>query len=189
MPKNVQTTVQLCSFYILAKWSEVAQSCPTLCDPMDCSLPSSSTHGIFQARILEWVAISFSRWPSRPRDWTQISHIVDRCFIVWATREVHMLARLCSKSFSPGSSRIWTKNSEMYKLVFKEAEEPETKLPTFIGLWRKQESSQKTSASASLTMLKPLTMRITTNCGKRDGSTRPPYLSPEKPVCWSRSNS
>ena len=41
--------------------SEVAQSCPTLCDPMDCSLPGSSFLGIFQARILEWVAISFSR--------------------------------------------------------------------------------------------------------------------------------
>ena len=40
--------------------SEVAQSCPTLCDPMDCSPPGSSVHGIFQARILEWVAISFS---------------------------------------------------------------------------------------------------------------------------------
>ena len=40
--------------------SEVAQSCPTLRDPMDCSLPGSSTHGIFQARVLEWVAISFS---------------------------------------------------------------------------------------------------------------------------------
>ena len=42
------------------KDSEVAQSCPTLCDPMDCSLPGSSIHGIFQARVLEWVAISFS---------------------------------------------------------------------------------------------------------------------------------
>ena len=40
--------------------SEVAQSCPTLCDPMDCNLPGSSVHGILQARILEWVAISFS---------------------------------------------------------------------------------------------------------------------------------
>ena len=40
--------------------SEVAQSCPTLCDPMDCSLPHSSVHGIFQARVLQWVAISFS---------------------------------------------------------------------------------------------------------------------------------
>ena len=42
------------------KWSEVAQSCPNLCDPMDCSLPGFSAHGIFQARVLEWVAISFS---------------------------------------------------------------------------------------------------------------------------------
>ena len=41
--------------------SEAAQSCLTLCDPMDCSLPGSSNHGIFQARTLEWVAISFSR--------------------------------------------------------------------------------------------------------------------------------
>ena len=41
--------------------SEVAQSCLTLSDPMDCSLPGSSTHGIFQARVLEWVAIAFSR--------------------------------------------------------------------------------------------------------------------------------
>ena len=48
--------------------SEVAQSCPTLCDPMDCSPEGSSVHGVLQARILEWVAISFSRGSSRPRD-------------------------------------------------------------------------------------------------------------------------
>ena len=46
--------------------SEVAQSCPILCDPMDCSLSVSSIHGIFQARVLEWIAISFSRGSSRP---------------------------------------------------------------------------------------------------------------------------
>ena len=50
------------------KWSEVAQSCLTLGDPMDCSLPGSSVNGILQARILEWVAISFSRGSSWPRD-------------------------------------------------------------------------------------------------------------------------
>ena len=66
---------------------EVTQSCPTLCDPMDCSLPGSSLHGIFQTRILEWVVISFSRRSSRPRDWTWVSRIIDRCFTVWATRE------------------------------------------------------------------------------------------------------
>ena len=69
--------------------SEVAQSYPTLCDPIDCSLPGSTIHGIFQARILEWVAISFSRRSSRSRDWTRVSHIVGRHFTVWATREVH----------------------------------------------------------------------------------------------------
>ena len=70
------------------KWSEVAQSCPTLCDPMDCSLPGSSVHGIFQARVLEWIAISFSRGSARPRDRTQVSCMVDRRFTIWATREV-----------------------------------------------------------------------------------------------------
>ena len=48
--------------------SEVAQSCLTVFDPMECSLPGSSIHGIFQARILEWAAISFSRGSSQPRD-------------------------------------------------------------------------------------------------------------------------
>ena len=66
----------------------VAQLCLTLCDPMDCSLPGSSNHGIFQERILEWVAISFSRRSSQPRDQIQVSRIVGRCFTVWATGEV-----------------------------------------------------------------------------------------------------
>ena len=67
--------------------SEVTQSCPTFCDPMDYSLPGSSVHGIFQARVLEWVAISFSRGYSQPRDWTQVSRIAGRRFTIWATRE------------------------------------------------------------------------------------------------------
>ena len=86
----------LCCFHIilfpssLKLGGEVAQSCPTLCDPTDCSLPSSSSYGIFQARVLEWVAISFSRGSSRPRDRTQVSRIVGRCFTLWATREVSL---------------------------------------------------------------------------------------------------
>ena len=51
------------------------QLCPTLCNLMDCSPPGSYVHGILQARILEWVAISFSRESSRPRDRTQVSRI------------------------------------------------------------------------------------------------------------------
>ena len=70
------------------KESEVARSCPTLCNPMDCSLPGFYVHGIFQASVLEWVAISFSRGSSHPRNWTQVSHTVGRCFTLWATREV-----------------------------------------------------------------------------------------------------
>ena len=55
---------------------------------MDCSLPGFSVHGIFQAIALELIAISFSRGSSQPRDQTRVSHIVDRCFTVWAAREV-----------------------------------------------------------------------------------------------------
>ena len=65
----------------------VAQLCPTLCNPTDCSPPGSSVHGIFQAWILEWVAISFSRGSSQPRDWTEVSHIAGRCFNLCTTRE------------------------------------------------------------------------------------------------------
>ena len=65
----------------------VAQSCPTLCDPMDCSPPGSSVHEIFQARILEWVAISFSRGSSQPRDQTRVSCTAGRFITDWATRE------------------------------------------------------------------------------------------------------
>ena len=53
----------------------VAQLCLTLCDPVDCNLPGISVHGILQARILEWVAIPFSRGCSQPRDWIHISCI------------------------------------------------------------------------------------------------------------------
>ena len=68
----------------LTKWSEVkdTQSCLTLCNPMDYTV-----HGILQARILEWVAIPFSRGSSPPRDWTQVSQIAGRFFTSWVTRE------------------------------------------------------------------------------------------------------
>ena len=80
-------------------------------------------------------------------------------------RSFHMLARLCSKSFKLGFSSTWNKNFQIYKLGFEEAEEPEIKLPTFVGSWRKKGSSRK-AYTASLTMLNPLAMQNTTNCGK-----------------------
>ena len=70
----------------------VVQLCLTLCNPMDCSLPGSSTYGILQARILEWVAISFSRGSSWPRDQTCISYIKGRFFTLWATKEARLFS-------------------------------------------------------------------------------------------------
>ena len=55
--------------------SFLLQQCPTLCDSVDCSPPSSSVHGILQARILEWVAMLSSRGSSQPRDWNCISYV------------------------------------------------------------------------------------------------------------------
>ena len=63
-----------------------AQSWPTLCSPQNYSLPGSSVSGIFQTRILEWLAIPFSKESSQPRDWTQASCIARRFFTIWATR-------------------------------------------------------------------------------------------------------
>ena len=65
---------------------KVTQSCLTLCNPMDCSPPGSSVHGILQAKVLEWVAILFSRGSSQPGDWTQVSCTVGRFFTIWATK-------------------------------------------------------------------------------------------------------
>ena len=65
----------------------VDQSCLTLCNPMNCSPLGSSVHGIFQARILEWVAIPFSRGSSQPRDQTLVSYMAGEFFTIWAIRE------------------------------------------------------------------------------------------------------
>ena len=79
-----------------------AQLCLTLCDPMDCSLPGSSVHGILQIRILECVAIPFSRGSSQPRDRTQVSDIAGRFFTVWAIREVLLPNYCLINHFFPG---------------------------------------------------------------------------------------
>ena len=73
--------------------SEVTQSCPTLCNLVDCSLPGSSVHGMSQASILGWIAISFSRGSSQAWDQTRISCIAGEFFTDWATREGWHLSR------------------------------------------------------------------------------------------------
>ena len=88
----------------------VAKLCLTLGDPMDCSPSGSSVHGIFQAGILEWVAIPFSSGSSWPRDWTPISYIAGKFFTPWATRETKLLCiRFSSVRFSRSvvSDSLW----------------------------------------------------------------------------------
>ena len=110
--------------------SDIAQSCPTLCNPMDCSLPGSSIHGIFQARVLEWAAISFSRGSSRPRD---RSCIADRRFTVWAMRCLNKcpnsfgktggLKSITGSMFHVGNLRLrlvthpWSQNRQIWVCV------------------------------------------------------------------------
>ena len=72
----------------------VAQSCLTLCDRMDCSLPGSSVHGILP-RILEWVAIPISRGSSQSRGWTWVSCLAGRFFSIWATRGASYYICIC----------------------------------------------------------------------------------------------
>ena len=78
----------------------------------------------------------------------------------------HTLAKWCSEISKPGFNNMWTMNFQIFKLDLEKAEESEIKLSTSIGSLKKQESSRKTSTSASLTMPKPLTVWITTSCGK-----------------------
>ena len=90
---SVHFVWQMCVFSIIfevilkAEVKLDTQSCPTLWDSVDCSSSGSSVHGILQAKILEWVAISFSWGFSWSRDLTHVSSITGRFFINWATRE------------------------------------------------------------------------------------------------------
>ena len=95
-------TSEGCLHWILNSEVLVAQLCLTLCDCMDCSPPSSTVHGILQARILEWVAIPFSKRSSRPRDETQVFCIGRRIPYCWAIQE----AQECSLLPASKSERL-----------------------------------------------------------------------------------
>ena len=125
---------RILSITLLACESEAAQSCPTLCDPMDYSLPVSSVHGIFQARILEWVAIPFSRRFPQPRDWTRVSRTVGRCFTIWATREVTSMWEECNcaiVSIFFGIAFLWDWNENWpFPVLW-----PLLNFPNFLAYW------------------------------------------------------
>ena len=90
-------------------YAKSLQSCPTLCNPVNCSPPGSSVHGIFQPRMLEWVAMPFSTGSSQPRDRTQVSMSValaSRFFTTSATRETPYIKQITNKNllYSTGNS-------------------------------------------------------------------------------------
>ena len=125
-----------CNFGALViRVSEVAHLCPTLFDPMDCILPGFSIHGIFQARVLEWVAISFCRGFSQPRDWTRVSRIVGRRFTIWATREVLVRGEEHISSYSTSLKShtfrpiVWMTIIPKMFSHFCEGSEPHVRLP------------------------------------------------------------
>ena len=99
----------------------VAQLCLTLCDPIDHSLPGSSAHVILQVRILEWIAIPFSRGSSWLRDWTGVSWIAGRFFTVWATRGAQALYKLAPISrsiFFPHTFPLFEKSTQPQPWLF-----------------------------------------------------------------------
>ena len=93
-----RSSQELFSVLLLPVLCLVTQSCLTVCDPMDCSPPGSSVHGILQAGILEWVAKPSFKGSSRPRNRTQVSRIAGWFFTVWASREA---LPLCTPTLFP----------------------------------------------------------------------------------------
>ena len=145
----------------------VAQSCLTLCNSLDWSHPGSSGHEIFQARILEWVAISFSRESSSPWDTTCVSWIVGRLL----TTE---------------PSRLWTWFSLILNLNFTSLTQP---CQIHWKLKCLSIASSLYFCFIDYTKAFDCVDHNKLENSSRDGNTRPPDLSPEKSVCRSTSNS
>ena len=98
---------------------------------MDCSLPCSSVRGILQARILEWVAISFSRRSSQPRDRTRVSCIAGRRFTIWTTREAPKEPKALSKHPAPQGAAWVSSRSHIFSGGLKETAQTQTVRPEF----------------------------------------------------------
>ena len=118
---NAWEKLQISSVITLL-WSPGAPAPPALNVPMDCSLPGSSGHGIFQARILEWVAMSFSRGSSQPRNWTGVSCIAGRFFTNWVTREAPthsspLLSAAPPRALCPRTQHLWSLSLSLFRLL------------------------------------------------------------------------
>ena len=162
--------------------SEVAQSCWTLCDPMDCSLPGSSLHGILQARILEWVAISFSRESSWPRDGTQVSSIPGRRFNHMSVMLKILQARL--------QQYMNCELPDVYSGLRK-GREARDQTANIHWIIEKAREFQKNTYFCFINYTKAFDCVDHNELWKilRDRNTKPPELPPEKSVCGSGSKS
>ena len=166
---------------VKSKWQSF-QSCPTLCDPMDCSPPGSSVHGVLQARIVGWVAISFSRGSSWPRDQTWVCCIAGRLFTIWATRDAQRYAKEDKSTFrSRLRVCVYFCKSEFLSppLWKREYSQPETrKMATLPSSGAQGWSLQLSSSSLSRGMT-PI------RCGQKSvvlNRAQTPLLSP-RPLC------
>ena len=116
---KVSNTPQIDTLCVL-----VAQSCPTLCHPMDCSPPGSSIYGIFQVRILEWIAIFYSRGSSRPGDWNHISCVscIGRWILCHCTKDVKYSTNWYSSlmQFLSKSQQKLLKIEQDYSIIYME---------------------------------------------------------------------
>ena len=104
----------LCGCVCVHICTQLLQSCLTFWDPMDCSLPGSSVHGTFQARLLEWVAMPSSRRSSQPRDWTSVSYvsrIAGRFFTIEPPGKPHDIA-YCLANQGPSENETWCQDPE-----------------------------------------------------------------------------
>ena len=120
-------------------------------------------------KVLHSICQQIWKTQQRPQDWKRSVFIpIPKKGTAKECSNYRTIALIshCSKFSKPGFNSTWTVNFLMFKLVLEKAEEPEVKLPTSTGSWKKQESSKKTSISALLTMPKPLTVWITINSGK-----------------------
>ena len=120
----------------------VAHSCPILWDPMDCIPPGSSVHGILQTRILEWVAIPFSRGSSQLRDWTRVSCIAGGFFAIWATREALEWQVLLSSTILCWSIFLGEMTGSLFVLGQQGIHLPEDKTPD-LNLERRLQSKRR----------------------------------------------
>ena len=107
--------------FIIAE-SEVTQSCPTFCDPMDRNLPGSSVHGIFQAKVLEWVAISFSRGSFQPSNRTRVSCIAGRMLYHLSHQgSLLIITETCSKASTENRLRLQNGLGQKWLLLCQKA--------------------------------------------------------------------